>query len=121
MPVIVRVDSAGKISEVPLDNIKYSSVSLPDGPQGDRQRMETITSIKYVNGQVFVAGLSNEEFSSSLRSIPYPFRITTRPPASRSSMDHTGALKPTRRSAPSCPTRSIMSKASSQLTPARRS
>ena len=36
--------------------------------------MDTITSIKYVDGQVLVAGLSNEEFSSSLRSIPYPFK-----------------------------------------------
>jgi hypothetical protein len=73
-PVILRIDSAGKISEVSLDNIKHSSVSLPDRPTADRQRMDTITSIKYVNGQVLVAGLSNEEFSSSLRSIPYPFQ-----------------------------------------------
>ena len=74
IPVILRVDPAGKISEIPLENIKYASVALPDSPQSDRQRMETITSIKYVNGQVLVAGLSNEEFSSSLRSIPYPFQ-----------------------------------------------
>jgi hypothetical protein len=74
VPVILRVTPAGQITEIALDNIKYSSVALPDGPQGDRQRMETITSIKYVDGQVLVAGLSNEEFSSSLRSIPYPFK-----------------------------------------------
>jgi hypothetical protein len=36
--------------------------------------MDTITSIKYVSGQVLIAGLSNEEFASSLRSIPYPFQ-----------------------------------------------
>jgi len=74
VPVILRVDPAGKITEVALDNVKYASVALPDGPQGDRQRMETITSMKYVSGQVLVAGLSNEEFSSSLRSLPYPFK-----------------------------------------------
>jgi hypothetical protein len=74
VPVLLRVDPAGKISEVSLDNIKHSSVSLPDRPTGDRQRMETITSIKYVQGQVLIAGLSNEEFASSLRSIPYPFQ-----------------------------------------------
>jgi hypothetical protein len=74
VPVILRVDAAGKISEVSLENIKHASVSLPDGPtEGTRQRMETITSVKYVDGKVYVAGLSNEEFSSSLRSIPYPF------------------------------------------------
>jgi len=74
VPVILRVTPAGQITEVSLDSIKHSSVALPDGPQGDRQRMETITSIKYVGGQLLVAGLSNEEFSSSLRSIPYPFQ-----------------------------------------------
>jgi hypothetical protein len=74
VPAIVRIDPAGKISDISLDNVKYSSVELPDGPKADRQRMETITSIKYVSGQVLVAGLSNEEFSSSLRSIPYPFK-----------------------------------------------
>jgi hypothetical protein len=74
IPVILRVDPAGKITEVALDNVKYASVALPDSPQADRQRMETITSIKYVGGNLLVAGLSNEEFSSSLRSIPYPFK-----------------------------------------------
>jgi hypothetical protein len=73
-PMILKIDAAGKISEVALDNIKYASVTLPDGPQADRQRVDTITQIKYVNGQVLIAGLSNEEFSSSLRSIPYPFQ-----------------------------------------------
>src|SRR3954453_20477605 len=47
-PVILRVDPAGKITEVALENVKYASVALPDSPQADRQRMETITSIKYV-------------------------------------------------------------------------
>jgi len=78
-PVIVRVDAAGKLSEVSLDNIKHAFVSLPDGPQADRQRRDTITSIKYVDGKVLVAGLSNEEFSSSLRTIAYPFESYTKP------------------------------------------
>src|SRR6185369_2715279 len=79
VPVILRADAAGKITEVSLDNVKHASVSLPDpqvvndGPRAANQRMETITSVKYVDGKVLVAGLSNEEFSSSLRSIPFPF------------------------------------------------
>jgi len=79
VPVLVRIDAAGNISEVSLDNIKYASVSLPDKPQADRQRVDTITAIKYVDGKVLVAGLSNEEFSSSLRSIPYPFQEYGKP------------------------------------------
>jgi hypothetical protein len=74
VPVILRADAAGKLTEVPLQNIKHSSVSLPDGPTDAKQRMETITSLKYADGRVFVAGLSNEEFSSTLRSIPFPFQ-----------------------------------------------
>jgi len=80
LPVIVRVDSKGKISELSMENVKYSSVSLSDAPQADpsdsrarNRRLEAITDIAFVNGNVIVAGLSNEEFSSSLRSIPYPF------------------------------------------------
>jgi hypothetical protein len=79
VPVILRVDPAGKISEVSLDNIKHASVALPDRPTADRQRMETITSMKYVKGQVLIAGLSNEELASSLRSIPYPFQEYSKP------------------------------------------
>jgi hypothetical protein len=80
-PVIFRVDASGKITEVSLDNVKHSMVSLPDAPEpkrtegkGPNPRMETITHLGFVNGNLIVAGLSNEEFSSSLRSIPFPFQ-----------------------------------------------
>lgn len=77
--LILRVDASGKITELALDNIKHSMVSLPDAPaskdgKGTNPRMETITHLAYVDGNVVVAGLSNEEFSSSLRSIPFPFQ-----------------------------------------------
>ena len=36
-------------------------------------RGESITDIAFVDGRVFVAGLSNEEFSSRLLAIPFPF------------------------------------------------
>lgn len=79
MPLILRVDASGKISPVSLDNAMHASVSLSDAPQanpGSRQnpRMQTITDMNYVNGNVIVAGLSNEEWSSALRSIPFPFK-----------------------------------------------
>jgi hypothetical protein len=81
MPIILRANAAGKITELTLDNIKHSTVSLPDAPspalkdgRGQNPRLETITHLAYVNGNVIVAGLSNEEFSSTLRSIPFPFQ-----------------------------------------------
>jgi hypothetical protein len=77
--LIIRVDASGKITELALDNIKHSMVNLPDAPaskdgKGPNPRMETITHLAYIDGNVVVAGLSNEEFSSSLRSIPFPFQ-----------------------------------------------
>jgi hypothetical protein len=81
-PVILRVDAAGKISEFSLDNVAYSKAVLPNPPKdqesGSGRRRQNgrdfaITDLAYVDGTVIVAGLSNEEFSSNLRSIPYPF------------------------------------------------
>src|SRR5580693_8186429 len=47
VPVILRADHTGKITEVSLDNIGHSQVALADGPQDAKQRMETITQLKY--------------------------------------------------------------------------
>lgn len=79
MPLIARVDSKGDVSLLSLDKIPNASVSLTDAPAANptaRQnpRMMTITDMSYVNGNVMVAGLSNEEWSSALRSIPFPFK-----------------------------------------------
>jgi hypothetical protein len=79
MPLLVRVDATGKVSTVSLDNAKHASVSLVDAPENNataRQnpRMMTITDMSYVNGNIVIAGLSNEEWASSLRSIPNPFK-----------------------------------------------
>ena len=79
--VILRADQSGKLEEFALDNVKHSRVSLPNAPdaaQKDRsgvsRRMEAITDLAYVDGKVVVAGLSNEEFASQLRAIPFPFQ-----------------------------------------------
>lgn len=79
-PAIVRVDTTGKLSELPLEKVKYAKAELPNAPgkdakdaRGASQRQESITDLAYVEGRVLVAGLSNEEFASKLRSIPYPF------------------------------------------------
>jgi hypothetical protein len=83
VPVLLRADTGGKLSEVPLEKVKYSRAQLPDAPvdgvvgEGRRQsnpRMESITDIAFLENRVLVAGLSNEEFSSTLRAIPYPFQ-----------------------------------------------
>jgi len=81
MPLIMRVDASGNVTQVSLDNAKHASVTLADAPPpnaapGARNnpRMQTITDMAFVNGNLMVAGLSNEEWASALRSIPYPFK-----------------------------------------------
>jgi hypothetical protein len=77
-PVILRVDAQGKIEEVSLENIKHAKAALPNPPEnreGNRNpRLEAITDLAYVDGKILVAGLTNEEFASNLRSIPFPFQ-----------------------------------------------
>jgi hypothetical protein len=65
-----------------LDKVKYSRGQLPDAPidgvvgEGNRQsnpRQESITDIAFFQDRILIAGLSNEEFASTLRAIPFPF------------------------------------------------
>lgn len=83
MPVLIRVKTDGKLDVLSLDNAKYSRVDLPDAPadktvgEGNRAsnpRLESITDIAFVDGRLFVAGLANEEFASTLRALPFPFK-----------------------------------------------
>jgi len=71
-PVLVRVDREGKIEEVPLKDVKFSKAVLPD-PAQNKGRQNAITHIAFIKDRVFVAGISNEDFASKLRAIPFPF------------------------------------------------
>jgi hypothetical protein len=73
-PVLVRVDASGKVEAISLDNVKFAKAAIPNAATAERQRVESITDLAYVDGRVFVAGLSNEEFASNLRAIPFPFK-----------------------------------------------
>ncbi len=84
IPVIIRVDTAGKISELDLTNIAHAKAGLPNpvaadakDRRGNSLRSESITDIAYLGGKVYVAGLSNEEFASNLRSIEFPFKAAS--------------------------------------------
>ena len=104
IPVLLKMDQEGKVSEVRLERIPFSQTAVQDAPsehdprmdghlvQGDREgevmeprpgfrlriareplRAVTVTDMAYVDGMLLVAGASNEEFSSTLRRIPFPF------------------------------------------------
>ena len=102
--VLVRIDRLdGSITDVPLVDVPVAKVSITDAPAEDDERLDltlplgsegevltfgdktlrvlrqpirtsTITDMAYIDGALLVAGLSNEEFSSKLRRIPFPFR-----------------------------------------------
>jgi len=82
-PLIVKVDGTGKLSLVSLDNARHASVNLVDAPAAgapnarQNPKTQTITGMAFVNGNLMIAGLSNEEWSSALRSIPYPFKTAS--------------------------------------------
>ena len=75
--------SSGKAELLDLRQVQHSTATLPDAPadaevgEGRRRgnpRMESITDIAFLEDRVLVAGLANEEFASTLRGIPFPFR-----------------------------------------------
>jgi hypothetical protein len=82
-PVILRVGPDGALEELSLENVKFARTDVPNAPSatagaaakkgGQSARSQSITDLAYVDGRVFLAGLSNEEFSSRLISVPFPF------------------------------------------------
>ncbi len=103
IPLILRIDHRdATLAEVPIEEIACSEASISNAPAVDDPRTDfrfteppegeeferggrkfriarptartsTITDLAYVDGTVLVAGMSNEEFSSNLRRIAFPF------------------------------------------------
>jgi len=71
-PVLLRVERSGKIAEVPLTDVAFSRTPLPT-PGTGRSPNDVITDMAYLNGKLYVACLSNEEFASQFRVLPFPF------------------------------------------------
>lgn len=79
-PAIVTVGPSGKLAVLSLDKVAYSQIALTNAPgvdakdqRGNSLRQDAITDLHYLDGRVFIAGLSNEAFDSTLRAIPFPF------------------------------------------------
>jgi hypothetical protein len=95
-PGLVKVSSEGVLSRVDLTHAKMTSWVVPNAPTPDEHfrdrtgdfplpgghprlkamtpmRSMTIVDMKFHDGELFVAGISNEEFASTLRRVSYPF------------------------------------------------
>ena len=81
--VLLRIGADSKIELVPLDKVLHARAPLPNPvapgkkhrwKEGIQLRADTITDIAFSDGTLYVAGLSNEEFASTMWRMPYPFR-----------------------------------------------
>ncbi len=72
-PAIVKVDRTGKVTDFALKDVKFSMTKLANPTEDSKKRTDAITCIAFAKDKLYVAGLSNEEFASKLRTIPFPF------------------------------------------------
>ena len=95
LPALLKVNAENQIIAVNLTSVKTTSQKLNKLPDGSQQfvvrgtmapptskeiakskrpmRMLSILDMEYHEGELFVAGISNEDFCSVLRRMPYPF------------------------------------------------
>lgn len=78
-PVLLTLDG-DRLVAVSLKDLNATSVVLNNAPAEDAKdqrgrslRISSISDLGYADGNLLVSGLSNHEFSSSFKSIPYPF------------------------------------------------
>ena len=78
-PVILQIDGEN-IQSVSLKDVMYSSIALNNVPAEDAKnkwgmslRVASISDLIFSDGKLMVSGLSNQEFGSTFRSIPFPF------------------------------------------------
>ena len=72
-PLLFRIDRAGKIDPVDLKDVKFAKATLPNPVAEGKGRQDAITHIEFVKNRLYIAGMSNEDFSSNLRSLAFPF------------------------------------------------
>jgi hypothetical protein len=79
-PALIVVTSDHRARRVNLKAAKSTSIALRDVPTSKYrfwretpERSFTVTNMKWRDGELFIAGLSNQEFASTLRRIKYPF------------------------------------------------
>ncbi len=69
-PALVKVSRDGSIEPLSLKDVMFSKIVVPGQDKG---KATSFTSMAFMDGRVFVAGQSNEEFVSTLWAFPFPF------------------------------------------------
>jgi len=80
VPVLMTVSRTGELGELRLEDTEHTRLDISDAPgpeakmgRSRRARSYTVTDLEFIDGELYIAGLSNEEFASTLRRAPYPF------------------------------------------------
>src|SRR6516162_7383950 len=77
IPTIVKVNH-GQLEILKVDSVPHSQVSIPNEPDSkamlefEPQQVYAITDVKYYKGEIFVTGITNQRFASTLHRISYP-------------------------------------------------
>ncbi|WP_229259459.1 hypothetical protein [Duganella aceris] len=78
-PAIVNIDAAGRVTRVDLGKVA-GSAAISDAPAADQvfwrdlpAQTLTVTDMRFYQNKLYVAGLSNRSFASTLRVYDYPF------------------------------------------------
>jgi hypothetical protein len=73
--MLMKYDRAGKkLAEFATKDVMFVALKVPNPTKDARNVPDVITSMAYVDGKLIVAGLSSEQFASTLRAIPVPFK-----------------------------------------------
>jgi len=79
-PALVAVDATGKVVVVDLKKVSQTSTEIQDAPASDKtlwrdvpEATYTVTDMVYYDNKLYVAGLSNASFASTLRVYAFPF------------------------------------------------
>jgi len=80
--ILLTIDAEGSIDEFSLEDVRFARVELSNPVSSEKKhpwmpelslRTDTITDMAYTEDTLFVAGLSNEDFASTLWRVPLPF------------------------------------------------
>jgi hypothetical protein len=77
---LLRVTAKGDVSKVDLSKAHYAKVQLANAPSADAKdrrgnplRLSSITDIAFVDARVYMTGLSQDEPTSTMRVVEFPF------------------------------------------------
>jgi WD40 repeat protein len=88
-PALLSMSADNQIKAVSLKDVNFSTTTLNNvaGPdekdgRGNLKRVTSISDMGFADGKLMVSGLSNKEFSSTFRTIAFPFTANKQDEAS---------------------------------------